>query len=159
MKHRMKNHGASISIMGICLSLALGLFLYLGHSAQAAKPSDFNGDGKVDLSDAKQLTQAYGKSKGEPGYDSKLDLDDDGVIGFEDVLIFSSAYGKRRSQRELQTMPKIVLVFRLQQNICRGLSGVSLLTTTGTTLGIYEHLVSMKIMTMGFASELDCCRK
>ena len=60
----------------------------------AALTPDFNGDGRVDLDDFLLFVEHLGFSRGDEGYDAKYDLDEDGVIGFGDFLIFANAFGK-----------------------------------------------------------------
>ncbi len=59
--------------------------------------SDFNGDGRVDLSDFLLFASQFGLSRGDEQYDAKYDLDEDGVIGFGDFLIFVNAFGREGS--------------------------------------------------------------
>ena len=58
---------------------------------------DFNGDGRVDLSDFLLFASQFGLSRGDEQYDAKYDLDGDGTIGFGDFLIFGRSFGKERS--------------------------------------------------------------
>ena len=60
----------------------------------AALTPDFNGDGRVDLDDFLLFVEHLGFSRGDEGYDAKYDLDEDGVIGFGDFLIFANAFGE-----------------------------------------------------------------
>ena len=55
---------------------------------------DFNGDGRVDLSDFLLFASQFGLSRGDEQYDAKYDLDGDGTIGFGDFLIFGRSFGK-----------------------------------------------------------------
>ena len=59
----------------------------------AALTPDFNGDGRVDLDDFLLFVEHLGFSRGDEGYDAKYDLDEDGVIGFGDFLIFAKSFG------------------------------------------------------------------
>ena len=59
------------------------------------KTPDFNLDGIVDFHDFILFAQAFGKKQGDPGFDSKFDLDDDGSIGFSDFLQFAQKFGQR----------------------------------------------------------------
>ena len=59
-----------------------------------ALPPDFNGDGRVDLSDFLLFASQFGLSRGDEQYDAKYDLDGDGTIGFGDFLIFGRSFGK-----------------------------------------------------------------
>ena len=58
---------------------------------------DFNGDGRVDLSDFLLFASQFGLSRGDEQYDAKYDLDGDGMIGFADFLIFGRSFGKEGS--------------------------------------------------------------
>ncbi len=59
-----------------------------------ALPPDFNGDGRVDLSDFLLFASQFELSRGDEQYDAKYDLDGDGTIGFGDFLIFGRSFGK-----------------------------------------------------------------
>ena len=63
----------------------------------AALTPDFNGDGRVDLSDFLLFASQFGLSRGDEQYDEKYDLDGDGTIGFGDFLIFGRSFGKEGS--------------------------------------------------------------
>ena len=63
----------------------------------AALTPDFNGDGRVDLSDFLLFASQFGLSRGDEQYDAKYDLDGDGTIGFGDFLIFGRNFGKEGS--------------------------------------------------------------
>ena len=63
----------------------------------AALTPDFNGDGRVDLSDFLLFASQFGLSRGDEQYDAKYDLDGDGTIGFGDFLIFGRSFGKEVS--------------------------------------------------------------
>ena len=58
---------------------------------------DFNGDGRVDLSDFLLFASQFGLNRGDEQYDAKYDLDGDGMIGFGDFLIFGRSFGKEGS--------------------------------------------------------------
>ena len=58
---------------------------------------DFDGDGRVDLSDFLLFASQFGLSRGDEQYDAKYDLDGDGTIGFGDFLIFGRSFGKEGS--------------------------------------------------------------
>ena len=60
---------------------------------------DFNGDGRVDLSDFLLFASQFGLSRGDEQYDAKYDLDEDGTIGFGDFLIFGRSFGKEEKER------------------------------------------------------------
>ena len=55
---------------------------------------DFNGDGRVNLSDFLLFASQFGLSRGDEQYDTKYDLDGDGTIEFGDFLIFGRSFGK-----------------------------------------------------------------
>ncbi|MCE2436020.1 MAG: hypothetical protein J4F29_24365, partial [Candidatus Latescibacteria bacterium] len=63
----------------------------------AALTPDFNGDGRVDLDDFLLFVAQLGFSQEDEGYDAKYDLDEDGVIGFGDFLLFGRSFGKEGS--------------------------------------------------------------
>lgn len=50
--------------------------------------SDFNNDGVTTLDDLPELANAFGKAS------PRFDLDNDGVIGFGDLLIFARTIGE-----------------------------------------------------------------
>lgn len=58
---------------------------------------DFNGDGRVDLSDFLLFASQFGLDHSDEQYDAKYDLDEDGTIGFGDFLIFGRSFGKETS--------------------------------------------------------------
>ena len=60
----------------------------------AALTPDFNGDGRVDLTDFLLFASQFGLDRGDEQYDAKYDLDEDGTIGFGDFLIFGRSFGK-----------------------------------------------------------------
>ncbi len=53
---------------------------------------DVNGDGKVDIIDVSIAGRAFGKSVGEPGYDSRADLDQNGVIDVRDLATVAASF-------------------------------------------------------------------
>lgn len=55
-----------------------------------AGPADTNGDGVVDYRDLFTFAPTWGDTSGAAGYDSRCDLDGDGLIGTADVLRFLS---------------------------------------------------------------------
>ena len=55
---------------------------------------DLNGDGKVNVVDLLTLADSYGASAGQPAYDERSDIDDDGQIGQTEMLQISSDFGK-----------------------------------------------------------------
>ncbi|MDA0747980.1 MAG: hypothetical protein O2954_15775 [bacterium] len=52
--------------------------------------SDFNTDGRVNFADFLLFAAGFGVQTGEPGFDTRLDLDGNGIIGFLDFLRFAS---------------------------------------------------------------------
>ena len=48
---------------------------------------DVNGDGKVDVNDFYLVLGSFGKYKGQPGYNAAADINKDGVINFDDLLL------------------------------------------------------------------------
>ena len=61
----------------------------------AAPPSlDFDGSGIVDFSDFLMFVGAFGSEEGQDNYDAKYDLNSDGKIAFEDLLILTDSFGK-----------------------------------------------------------------
>jgi len=57
-------------------------------------PGDFNGDGRVDLSDFSLFVTYYSLCEGDDGFDPLYDLDGDGCIGLGDFSIFVTHYGE-----------------------------------------------------------------
>ena len=58
-----------------------------------ALSSDFNGDGRVGISDFLLFVNQFGSGRGDGTYQAKYDLDSDGVIGISDFLIFVDDFG------------------------------------------------------------------
>ena len=54
--------------------------------------ADYNNNGSVTSLDFGLFRAAYMTSTGEPGYDSRIDADSDGVIGPADFMAFKSFY-------------------------------------------------------------------
>ena len=55
--------------------------------------SDFDGDGRVGISDFLLFVNHFGLSRGDAGYDAKYDLDSNDVIGISDFLTFVNDFG------------------------------------------------------------------
>ena len=53
---------------------------------------DFDGDLDVDFADFLAFTGVFGLSSSDANYDTRMDMNDDGVINFADFLIFVSAF-------------------------------------------------------------------
>jgi hypothetical protein len=63
-------------------------------SSSGGKPTpDFDGSGEVDFNDFFLFAVAFGKAKGDPGFDPKYDLDGSGEVDFNDFFLFASAFG------------------------------------------------------------------
>ena len=56
--------------------------------------SDFDGNGRVGVSDFLLFANHFGFSRGDAGYDAKYDLDGNGRVGVSDFLIFTNDFGK-----------------------------------------------------------------
>ena len=56
---------------------------------------DANNDNRVDLRDVSMLARAYGKSRGETGYDARADLDQNGTVGAGDVELLRANLRRR----------------------------------------------------------------
>ena len=59
-------------------------------------PGDLDGDGDVDLADLQLLLASYGKSSGDPNFNSDADFDEDGDVDLADLQFLLSAYGTQR---------------------------------------------------------------
>lgn len=55
--------------------------------------ADFNGNGRVDFDDFFMFAEAFGKQRGEVGFNAKFDLNADGAINFDDFFIFAERFG------------------------------------------------------------------
>ena len=60
-----------------------------------ASSSDFDGDGRVGISDFLQFVNHFETSPGDAGYDAKYDLDGNDVVGMSDFLIFANNFGSQ----------------------------------------------------------------
>jgi len=67
----------------------------IGHGYFHNIRGDLDGDLYVGPVDLNMFAAAYGKSKGQSGYNPLADLDGDGYVGPVDLNIFAAAYGKR----------------------------------------------------------------
>ena len=61
-------------------------------SHQGGPPSDFDGDGRVDLGDFFAFAAAFGQRALDS--DAKFDLDGDGEVGFADFFAFVGTFGQ-----------------------------------------------------------------
>ena len=83
-------------IVTTATSIALGI----------ASPSlDFDGSGIVDFPDFLMFVSAFGSEEGQDKYDSKYDLNSDGKIAFEDLLILTDNFGKSVVAQKSPTPP------------------------------------------------------
>ena len=57
---------------------------------------DLNNDGIVNAKDSAILAAAFGKRKGNSGYNEAADFNDDGIINAKDKAIISANFGKRK---------------------------------------------------------------
>ena len=87
------------------------------------KNPDFNGNKIVDFPDFLMFVQAYGKTNGMTGFDTKFDLVEDGTIAFTDFLEFVKNYGKEVESQSLQDVLEIFFSFLnppLETNFAEG---------------------------------------
>ena len=69
----------------------------VGESSGGDKiPGDINGDDSVDSSDVLELILAYNKTSGETGFNSSADLNGDGVINSQDMVIIWQNFGAQK---------------------------------------------------------------
>ena len=61
---------------------------------QALEASDIDKDGDVDGSDLHLFMLAYGKSSGNPGFDTRCDFDGNGTVNAADLATFAAKFGK-----------------------------------------------------------------
>ena len=59
-----------------------------------AADADFDGSGKVDITDFLQFVAAFGTQQGQSAYDAKYDLDDSGGVDITDFLLFVNVFGQ-----------------------------------------------------------------
>ena len=57
---------------------------------------DLNNDGIVNAKDSAILAAAFGKRKGNSGYNEAADFNKDGIINAKDKAIISANFGKRK---------------------------------------------------------------
>jgi len=58
---------------------------------------DVSGDCKVDIVDLTRVASAYGKSGGQGGYSAAADLNNDGIINLQDLVLVASNYSAQVS--------------------------------------------------------------
>jgi hypothetical protein len=61
---------------------------------QFQRMGDLNRDGKIDDADVKILLDAFDSRPGSPNWNPLADLDGDGWVGPNDILILGDNYGK-----------------------------------------------------------------
>lgn len=59
---------------------------------------DVNGDGKVDALDIALLAEKYNASTGDSNYDSKYDLNNDGIIDVYDLVKIGASFGSQSTE-------------------------------------------------------------
>ncbi|MCY3868097.1 MAG: dockerin type I domain-containing protein, partial [Gemmatimonadetes bacterium] len=98
-------------VLGITSLLSL-IFLILSPQTSTvalettAPPSlDFDGSGIVDFPDFLMFVNAFGSEDGQDKYEAKYDLNRDGKIAFEDLLIFTDNFGKSVVAQKPPTPP------------------------------------------------------
>jgi hypothetical protein len=73
---------------------------------------DINHNGRVDLADLVALTQSYGLSCSQAGYDDRADLNGDCKVSLADLTMLSQNYGKTCPAKTVQTgLPAFTLPF------------------------------------------------
>ena len=55
---------------------------------------DFDGDGKVNITDFVLFAKNFGKERGQTGYDEGFDLNSDGKINIQDFTLFAKNFGR-----------------------------------------------------------------
>ena len=55
---------------------------------------DLDVDGDVDFEDFFLFANAFGRSRGQAGFEDRADIDVDGDVDFEDFFLFATAFGK-----------------------------------------------------------------
>ena len=63
----------------------------MGYNGLLLTP-DFDGNGRVNFADFALFVVRYGTRRGEESYNSRYDLTSDGVVDYDDFLIFSQHY-------------------------------------------------------------------
>lgn len=73
--------------------IRLILLLPFRRAATSGVSADFNGNGRVDFDDFFLFAEAFGRRRGEAGFDARFDLSADGAIDFDDFFIFAERFG------------------------------------------------------------------
>ena len=63
-------------------------------SEAANFPGDVNGDGVVNILDFQLLSNSFGKSHGQTGYDARCDFNGDNSVNVLDFQVLSNNFGK-----------------------------------------------------------------
>lgn len=61
-------------------------------SSVCALRGDFDGNGVIDVSDLEVFCASYGKSEGDPGFDSRCDFDGDGDVDGSDLSVIANGF-------------------------------------------------------------------
>ncbi|MDE3256620.1 MAG: dockerin type I domain-containing protein [Gemmatimonadota bacterium] len=98
-----------ILIVGTCATLVLvaatwtgdfGIVVPQSVSAQGAScPGDFNGDGKVNLTDFLAFAGGFGARSGDANFNARLDMNGSGEIDLSDFLAFAGVFGTNCEDR------------------------------------------------------------
>lgn len=67
--------------------------------------SDFNINGKVELSDFVAFINQFGSQNGESRFDARFDLVQNGSVDFSDFLAFVSGFGKEQTVLDVRLFP------------------------------------------------------
>lgn len=82
------------TVVAACLLAATLLPCPAGAREIDPRDADFDGSEAVDFADFLIFAQGFGKSEGDPDYDSRLDLTGDGLTDFNDFLSFAGVFGR-----------------------------------------------------------------
>ena len=89
--------------------LSLSVVFVLTGSARGditAADADFDGSGKVDITDFLQFVAAFGTQQGQSAYDAKYDLDDSGGVDITDFLLFVNVFGQTVQKTPVPPPPR-----------------------------------------------------
>lgn len=85
----------------VCTELETQITAYFG---EKWCPGDVDGNCVVDDTDKSILVAAYGASRGDPDWDSRADVNGDGIVDIYDVPIVLTHYGYVYSKSEIRYM-------------------------------------------------------